>query len=201
MLTANRLNAVAVLVPVKAFDVAKARLAPALSPPERAGLARRMAEAVVAAARDLPVYVACDDAAVARWAEGLGATVVWTPGRGLNGAVEDGVVAVATAGTRRVIVAHADLPLAVELAPVARFDGVTLVPDHRNDGTNVACVPTGAGFGFAYGPGSLARHSAEADRLGLALRILREPALARDVDHPCDLGVVELLEPTMATPR
>ena len=38
--------------------------------------------------------------------------------------------------------------------------------DRRDDGTNVACVPSGAGFRFSYGPGSFARHCDEAVRLG-----------------------------------
>src|SRR5918995_1497275 len=62
----------------------------------------------------------------------------------------------------RAIVAHADLPLATRLDWVAVFPGVTLVPDRRRDGTNVAAVPTGAGFAFHYGGGSFAAQRAEA---------------------------------------
>ncbi len=180
----------AVLMPVKAFGLAKARLAPALSGPERAALAQSMAEAVLAAAGDLPVAVACEDHGVAAWAQLRGALVVWSPGRGLNGAVEDGVAALAGRGATHVVVSHADLPRARRLDHLAEWDGVTLVPDRRDDGTNVACIPARAGFRFAYGPGSLARHAAEAARLGLPLRFVREPALTWDVDRPCDLHPV-----------
>lgn len=178
---------VAVLVPVKAFCGAKARLAPAMSGEDREALVREMAEAVVRAARPLPVSVVCDDAAVAAWASSLGAGVVWTPARGLNGAVTHGIAVLAEGGATTVIVAHADLPLATELAPVADFEGVTLVPDRRDDGTNVASVPSTAGFRFSYGPGSFARHVAECQRLGLPLRVVREPLLTWDVDLPVDL--------------
>jgi 2-phospho-L-lactate/phosphoenolpyruvate guanylyltransferase len=181
------LGPVAVLVPVKAFDDAKVRLAPALGPAERAALARAMAERVVAAARQLPVAVVCDDRDVAGWARALGVLVVWEPGRGLNGAVEAGVARLAGFGVEQVVVAHADLPLADDLTWVADFDGVTLVPDRASDGTNVACVPVDAGFRFAYGPGSFARHQAEARRLDLALRVVHEPSLGWDVDIPADL--------------
>lgn len=181
--------AAAVLVPIKAFGLAKARLAPALAGPERAALARSMAEAVLAAAGELPVAVACEDEEVAAWARRRGASVVWAPGRGLNGAVEDGVTALARRGAEQVVVAHADIPGAHGLDRLPGFDGVTLVPDRRDDGTNVACVPARTGFRFAYGPGSLRRHRAEAGRLGLAVRIVREPLLAWDVDQPCDLSV------------
>ena len=81
----------------------------------------------------------------------------------------------------------ADLPLARDLQWVGRFAGVTLVPDRSGGGTNAICVPTGAGFTFSYGPGSFARHGAEAHRLGLALRVVREPSLAADVDLPADV--------------
>lgn len=188
----------AVLVPVKSFGEAKVRLAPALSPAEREALARSMGARVLAAAGVLPRAVVCDDVLVADWARAAGALVIWEPGRGLNGAVEAGVARLATMGVERVVVAHADLPLADDLEPLADFDGVTLVPDRRDDGTNVACVPSGAGFRFAYGPGSFARHSAEADRLALPLRVARRPSLQWDVDLPADLSV--LASPACACP-
>lgn len=181
------MSGVAVLVPVKAFDDAKVRLATALSGEERRTLARVMAERVVAAAGSLPVAVVCDDAEVAGWAAALDVIVITAPGRGLNRAVEFGVASLAADGIEQVIVAHADLPMANDLAWLARFPGVTLVPDRREDGTNVACIPAHAGFRFAYGAGSFARHRDEARRLGLALRTVRRPDLAWDVDMPEDL--------------
>jgi 2-phospho-L-lactate guanylyltransferase len=181
------LGPVAVLVPVKSFAEAKRRLAPALPAAERAVLARRMAAHVLACARPLPAAVVCDDAAVADWARREGALVVWEPGRGLNGAVQAGVERLAGAGARRVVVAHGDLPLAGPLAWAARFPGVTIVPDRHDDGTNVIAVPTDAAFTFSYGPGSFQRHGAEARRLGLPLRVVREPGLGHDVDVPADL--------------
>jgi 2-phospho-L-lactate/phosphoenolpyruvate guanylyltransferase len=183
----------AVLVPVKAFDQAKHRLAPALDARQRAELARSMADNVVRVAAPLPVWVVCDDDRVAAWAARAGATVLWRPGRGLNQAVADGVEHLAGLDHAQVIVAHADLPHADDLAWVADFDGVTLVPDRHDDGTNVACVPTGTGFTFAYGAGSFARHRAEAERLGLPLRVEREPRLGWDVDLPADLATPEWL--------
>lgn len=174
-------------MPVKAFSTAKARLAPALDDASRVALVRQMADTVLRAAAPLPVTVACDDEEVAAWAIARGASVVWTPGLGLNGAVAAGVRALARGGTSRVVVAHADLPLAEELAPLAAGDGVTLVPDRREDGTNVACVPAAAGFCFAYGPGSFRRHLLAARRAGLAVSVVREPSLAWDVDVPADL--------------
>ena len=177
----------AVVVPVKAFSQAKVRLAPSLEPSTRAELARAMAARVLRASRPLPAIVVCDDEEVRAWAARQGAEVLWTPGLGLNGAVEAGVAHAASQGVERVVVAHADLPLATELAWLSTFDGVTLVPDRHGDGTNVACVPARAGFRFAYGPGSFSRHRTEAIRVGLAARLLPDRALGWDVDVPADL--------------
>jgi len=183
---------VAVLVPVKPFGEAKLRLAPALSPDDRSRLARDMATHVLSAAGALPVAVVCDDVGVADWARRLGALVLWQPEQGINQAVQGGVGRLQALGATRVIVAHADLPLAGDLGWVADFDGVTIVPDRREDGTNVICVPTGSGFSFSYGPGSLARHVVEVRRLGLGLRLVCEPTLAHDVDLPLDLDRLDL---------
>jgi 2-phospho-L-lactate guanylyltransferase len=176
-----------VLLPVKAFSQAKERLAVSLDPLRRAELARVMAEHVLAAARPLPVAVVCDDEDVAKWAGACSAIVLIEPGRGLNGAVEAGVTRLARAGASEVVVAHADLPLAHGLEHLTGFSGVTLVPDRREDGTNVLCLPAGSPFRFGYGRGSFARHSAEARRLGLPVRVIREPDLAWDVDIPSDI--------------
>src|SRR4051794_3897018 len=161
---------VAVLIPVKAFTEAKVRLAPAMDPAARADLSRSMADHVMTAAGSLPVAVVCDDPEVAAWARRRGALVndEDRPGRGLNGAVRRGVVHLASAGVQQVIIAHADLPFATDLAWVADFPGVTLVPDRHDDGTNVACIPAAVAetFEFAYGPASFARHVDEAKRLG-----------------------------------
>jgi len=189
----------AVLVPVKAFHLAKERLAPVLDSERRAQLVRELAARVIAAAAPLPVAVCCDDRDVAAFAEALGARILWTPGLGLSGAVGESVARLAASGFEVVTVAHGDLPLACDLASAGRdadaggAGEVTLVPDRRFDGTNVATVPSEAGFRFAYGAGSFARHRAEAARMGLECRILHDFRLASDVDLPEDLSLVRSL--------
>ncbi len=189
--------ALAILVPIKSFDLAKGRLADALQPDQRADLARHMAGGVLRARGSVPAWVICDDPEVAAFATSNGAGVIWAPSRGLNPAVTDGVEFLAGQGAERVVVAHADLPLATDLAWVGDFDGVTIVPDRRDDGTNVLCVPTGKSFVFQYGEGSAARHLAEADRLGLELRVVPDDKLGWDVDVPEDLTVID---PTVIDP-
>jgi 2-phospho-L-lactate guanylyltransferase len=191
-------DSVAVLMPVKAFAYAKQRLAPTFAPQVRARLARAMATHVVAVAAPLPVVVVCDDPEVAIWADGLGAQAIWAPDKGIDNAVEHGVRHLAAGGVEQVIVVPTDLPLAGPLRRLAGHEGVTLVPDRRNDGTNLVCLPTAVDFRFAYGPGSFARHQAEARRLGVPLRVIRDPRLGLDIDLPADLELARKLAPLLA---
>ena len=180
-------NAV-VLVPVKAFGDAKARLAAVLGHADRERLARWTAARVLAAAGELPTFVACDDADVAAWASEHGAAILWHPGVGLNAAVNDSVADLRAAGVTDVIVAHGDLPRAHSLAGLTASGTLTLVPDRHGDGTNVIAVPTGMPFQFAYGPGSFRRHLAAAIAAGQSVRVRHDPLLAADIDTPADLA-------------
>jgi 2-phospho-L-lactate guanylyltransferase len=181
--------AAGVVVPVRAFALGKARLAEQIGPVERADLARRFAGRVVAAAGERPIVVVTSAPEVEAWAGALGVATIADPGS-LDTAAAAGRARLAELGCVRVVVAHADLPFARTVDPVAGDDDasvVVLVPCHRDDGTPVLSVPTAAPFRFAYGPGSFRRHVEEAGRLGLAVRIVRDPDLAFDVDIPSDL--------------
>lgn len=177
----------AVLIPVKDFRQAKARLAEVLSPDDRIRLARWTAERVVRAAAPLPVFVACDDRAVAGWAEACGATVLWRPGMGLNAAVRDGIATLAATGIRHAVVAHSDLARPGPLAHLVLSGGIVLVPDAVGDGTNVMAIPTDCGLEPSYGSQSFGRHLAQAMNLDLPVRVQRDPLLAMDIDTAADL--------------
>lgn len=176
----------AVLIPVKSFRAAKARLAGVLTDDERAALARAMAAQVVEAARPTPTFVACDHDEVAMFAEGLGATVLWGPGLGLNGAVDHGVSTIAGKGFDHVVIAHGDLPLADGLAEVARSGEVVIVPDRRRDGTNVLARPCGVVLPASYGPGSFRGHYAAAFATGARVTVRTDRRLAIDIDTVAD---------------
>ena len=179
-----------VVIPIRSFEAGKSRLGARLDPARRADLLRAMAENVVAAAGSMPVAVVSGAGEVRRWATALGLTVIDDPGS-LNLAAAAGLGWAASVGLDRIIVAHADLPLATTLAPVAadgRQPVVVAVPCHRDDGTPVLSLPTSAtAFVFAYGPGSFRRHAAAARAAGLAFRVRRDGRLGRDVDAPEDL--------------
>lgn len=177
----------ALLVPVKRFSSAKRRLSAVLDPAQRAELARWLAERTLAAAGSLDRYVACDDETVRTWARDVGAGVMWTPHRGLNGAVDTSRRWLLAKGYDHVVIAHSDLPLASRLDRLVRAGTITLVPDLRRDGTNVVSLPAGCSMRAGYGAGSFERHRLRAERTGLAVEVMDDPALGTDVDTPYDL--------------
>jgi 2-phospho-L-lactate/phosphoenolpyruvate guanylyltransferase len=177
----------AVLVPVKAFRAAKARLAPAVEPAPRAALARWMATQVVEAVRPLATFVACDDDAVAEWADGLGAEVLWGPGLGLNGAVDEGVATITGKGFEHVVVCHGDLPLPGSIIDTIRPDTIVLVPDRRRDGTNVVSRPCSADLAASYGARSFGRHLEQALLTGFDVTVRFDSELSLDLDTVADL--------------
>jgi 2-phospho-L-lactate guanylyltransferase len=193
----------AVLIPVKRFTAAKGRLAGPLTDDERARLAQWMASRVVEAVAEMPTFVACDDEVVATWARESGATVIWGPGLGLNGAVDDGVTQIAARGFDHVLVSHADLPRPAGLLGVVTAGRITLIPDRRHDGTNVMSFPTRTRVRASYGGGSFARHLGEAlsfDDVDVEVR--SDPDLSLDLDTYRDLVhplIREVLPPWLPT--
>ncbi|MDQ3738848.1 MAG: hypothetical protein M3337_06740 [Actinomycetota bacterium] len=178
----------ALLAPIKAFGAAKGRLAGVLDASQRAELAAWLATGVLRAAAPLSTFVACDDDEVAAWADGAGAQVLWTPGLGLNGAVDHGCRTIAGKGFDHVIIAHGDLPRPARIASVAKPGSVTFVPDRRRDGTNVMAVPLvghGSPVQASYGPGSFGRHLEAA--AGHPVEVRYDVELSLDVDTPADL--------------
>jgi 2-phospho-L-lactate guanylyltransferase len=178
----------AVLIPVKRFTAAKRRLAGILDVGQRAELARWLARRVVDASRPSPVFVACDDDDVAAWADDAGAEVLWSPGLGLNGAVDTGRATIAGKGFDHLVIAHSDIPLAHDLSALAVSGTVSVVPDGRRVGTNVLALPMAARIPASYGSGSFTRHLRLAMESGYRVEVRGDPQLALDVDNPDDLA-------------
>lgn len=156
-----------------------------------------MADVVVAAAHELDVLVVHEEDAVAEWAASRGAASMRPSAPGLNRAIDEGRAHLRTNGYERVIIAHADLPLADDLRVVDLGEGISIVPDRHGDGTNVLCLPAAMDFTFAYGPGSFTAHVEIARRAGFEPVVLEHPRLSLDVDHPDDLdgaGLDHLLD-------
>jgi 2-phospho-L-lactate guanylyltransferase len=179
----------AVLVPVKRFTAAKGRLAGVLGDSDRARLAEWMASGVLDVVAEIPTFVACDDEPVAAWAQRMGAQVIWGAGLGLNGAVDDGVGHIISKGYDHVLVSHADLALPGTLLDVARQGCITLVPDRRDDGTNVMSFPAAHPISATYGGGSFARHLHQALAVtNVDVEVRRDLGLSLDLDTARDLA-------------
>ena len=180
-----------VVIPIRGFTAGKARLAEVLNDHERIELATMMANAVADAAGPLPVTVVSSAPEVRSWAEARGLALIDDPDAGLDAAVSVGRDALLARGYVQVIVAHADLPRARPGALVpfgtVQPDIVTIVPSHRDDGTPVLALSAEVAFTFSYGIGSARRHAATARRMGLAVRVIRDPELGYDIDLPEDL--------------
>lgn len=186
----------AALIPIKGFHAAKARLAPALSEPDRERLAQWMATGVIESLRSISTFVACDDERVAEWADNMGAGVLWGPGLGLNGAIDVGVETLAGKGVDHVLIAHGDLPRPGSLPDVVVPETIVLVPDQRRDGTNVMARPTNIALRAEYGGGSFGRHLSAALATNVAVQVRSDPFLSIDVDtiedcrHPIAAAVL-----------
>jgi len=190
-----------VVIPIRSFTFGKRRLAEALGTGARLALGAELAGRVVAAADPLPVVVVSSAPEVRAWTAPRDIPVIDDPGS-LDVAAEAGAAWHLARGACRVVVVHADLPLA-RGGSLRRFttDGarpiVTLVPSHRDEGTPVFSVPlpVPAGLRFAYGPGSFRRHARAARAAGLAVRVVRDPTLAFDLDVADDLRALTRAEP------
>ena len=174
----------AVVIPIRSFEAGKSRLGAHLDPARRAELLRAMAENVVAAAGAMPVAVVSNAREVRAWAPRLGLTVLDDPGT-LDLAAAAGLGWAGASGFARVVVAHADLPLATSLGAGGRrrLAGRWSPPSPATVTTarrSSRCRRRATGFVFAYGPGSFRRHAAAARAAGLAFRVrARRPPRAR----------------------
>jgi len=177
----------AVLIPLRSLDDGKHRLSDTLSQDDRATAIRTMAETVLAAAHELPVLVVHDSPAVAAWARSHNAMAHRPDTPGLNAAVVSGCEVLRQHGFTKVIIAHADLPVAEDLRTVLTSHPVSIVADRHRDGTNVLCIDLNLEFTFAYGPGSFASHCAVSRALEIEPYVIDAPDLAWDVDYPSDL--------------
>ena len=205
---------VSLVVPVRAFDDAKSRLADVLSPRERRDLARACAERVIGSIPGADVFVVCDDDEVARFANDLGATAIRVNVVGLNAALTAGVPQVrALAPHQPVIVAHADLPFIDRLRVIwddiaDDIDGRSLmiVPDRHRQGSNVVIIGSELldRWRFAYGEHSFDAHRHQAQDLGVDAMVVDDELLSLDLDTPEDLEdprIVALLDQLLPNRR
>jgi 2-phospho-L-lactate guanylyltransferase len=184
------------LVPIKAFDNAKTRLAEALSARQRHDFARAMAAKVIGELRqeqDLAgVAVVTGDRDVAAYSRLLGAQVIREnyPGS-LTQAVAGGVSRLFGDGAAAVLVIAADIPLIradhIGALIAGRAQSAVTIVASRDGGTNALLLNADCPSLFAFGPDSAARHRGRAEAAGLSVQMRDFPLLAFDIDTIEDL--------------
>jgi 2-phospho-L-lactate/phosphoenolpyruvate guanylyltransferase len=185
------------VIPVKEAGLAKQRLAEALSPRLRQDLALAMFQDVldaVAAASELQgVAVVTLDRNVAEIARRAGAEV-WSDGArdGHSGAVSAAARRLAAASSTMLtipgdvpLVSSTDISRVLALHPAA--PAFTIVPAWDERGSNtIVCSPADV-VSLRFGPDSYFPHLAAARAAGLTPTIVRNGAIALDIDEPSDL--------------
>ena len=188
---------IAALVPAKALDRAKGRLAALLSEDERRQLALAMLEDVVKALQAVPeidsVAVVSPDAEVLDAARALHAEAIEEPAsvRGLNQALAHGL-AVMSSQPDALLVVLADVPgvkpadVKEVLDALAPDRGVVIAPSSAKGTSALALRPPNV-IPFRFGEQSFQNHKREAAARKIEHTIVRNEAFANDIDEPADL--------------
>ena len=180
------------IIAVRAFEHGKSRLAPIMSPAERAAYARGLFEGVLAAAQQC---AAIEHILVATDASDLspsGCLVLADAAHASLAMVVDAALEHARGrGAGRAIVLMSDLPLITpndiaDLDAFAASHPLVVVPDTSERGTNALAISLPARYSTCFGNAdSFDRHRALE---GCA--VYRNPRIARDVDTPDDYRAV-----------
>lgn len=183
-------------------EAGKTRLAPILSPHERAALSHRMFDHVLAvigevsSLRCIVVSPSSDLLDKARAARAL--PLAEASPFGLNAAFTQGAKFAASLGATAILSLSSDLPelMAADIAAMlasAVKQQVVIAPDRYGSGTNAMLLRPPLLFPYAYGVDSFAQHQRAAALAGLGIAIITRAGLARDVDDPSDLAEAHIL--------
>lgn len=182
------------IIPVKATEDSKSRLAGVLDAEERQALVSAMLNHVVDAAQSANRISRVVLVGPSRCGLPEEIPLLEDPGEGLNMAVQSAFREVAGNKPDRVLVIAADLPVVssqeLDLLTVVPENAVGIAPDRHETGTNALSLPLPAAqdFAFSFGPDSFAKHKQETARLGLELETILSKGLERDIDAPEDLA-------------
>lgn len=178
------------ILPVKALDKAKRRLAEHFSEEGRAEIARALLEDSLRLCREssfLTWWVTSDDDEALTRADAYGFHTVKDQTGTLNGALQQAVVETKAAGAQSVIMIPADIPLAYsgdlrDILDTGSTSDVVVVPSARDSGTNGLYLRPPDILTPHFGEMSLKAHLSLAERLGFRCSILVLPRLALDID-------------------
>jgi len=187
------------IIPVKRLRESKTRLAHLLSPDERAALMGCLLGRLLDALQQTAVsqiIVVSGDAAALRQAQAAGVLGLREERPfSLNAAVTQARDMVVRQGAGSVLILPADLPL-VQTADITTLlnmahqqPGAPLMAicgDETQQGTNALLLTPPAPFTFRFGPGSFARHLAEAEANGRIIQLVNGRSLQFDLDTEAD---------------
>jgi 2-phospho-L-lactate/phosphoenolpyruvate guanylyltransferase len=195
---------VTAVVPLKALEQAKQRLATALDPAARRGLVTFMASRVLDACVQAPsvrrVLAIAGDEQAASVLQRSGVKVIVEPRPGLGRALDR--AGTELAGDEASLVIHADLPLAraadVEAVcrAATRTPCVVVVPS-RDGGTAALLRSPATIISQAFGPGSSDAHLQLAAAARVTAVRLAVPNLAVDIDDHAGLMAATVHEPAL----
>jgi 2-phospho-L-lactate guanylyltransferase len=186
----------ALAVPVKSLGHGKSRLAPLLTPLERAALTLAMFEDVLDATRLLEAWetwVISPDEQVLEIALGRGAHGIVEDRPSLAAAihqVEDEATALAT---EALAILPADLPFvsaASLTAALHTLGPVVIAPSNDELGTNLLLRRPPTVIASRFGPDSFRRHLEAAAEHDLPIAVVERDELAFDLDDPGDILTV-----------
>lgn len=184
-----------VLLPVKHFKTAKQRLADALRPEEREGLARAMLSdvlAVLARARTLDrviVFTASDE--VADMAQSYNFEIIAEAAVAGHSAAVNHMLAQLSSSSSRILAIASDLPKLVpedvDFVMENPPEPITIIHSRDGTGTNGILFIPPARIDVEYGNASFSRHLSKAAAAGYRAGILNVPGIAFDIDTPEDI--------------
>jgi 2-phospho-L-lactate guanylyltransferase len=182
------------IIPAKPFSAGKSRLASFMGAEQRAALNRqlfgRVLDAILGCFPHDRIAVVTTDQLLLSMMRGLGVHALEETGGGLNAALGLACRYAVEGGASAIAILPSDLPMltAADAAALlaARGDAPSCViaPDDQEEGTNALVLTPPAADFFRFGPASFQAHLTEARERGMAVRIVRRPGLAHDLDTP-----------------
>lgn len=204
------------VVPVKALDQAKQRLAPVLDAAGRRRLARTMCDHVLATLATVRGLAGIAVVTSERDLVPAGMRRIEDRDDGLNAALALAATVLQSEGATTILAIAADVPLItrdeIERVLLAgRQSPIVIVPDRQERGTNALLLSPPTRMAPAFGAASLARHTVMARALGIEPAVLRLAGLGFDIDDATALNdlrqatagrpAYRFLTPTVAVAR
>lgn len=184
------------VIPIKALNKAKNRLASVLSVDERRKLVLQVFEHTLQELADWQILegilVVSSDPFYNRFAAPYNFEFLLEKQPcGLNGSVQMAAEHLESKGIEAMLVIHGDLPLVSQkelnrLVAAAPATGVLIAPDRHLSGTNVLWVAPPLILPFAYGSESFQKHQELAKNLNCPLVVFQSESLGLDIDFPDD---------------